>query len=128
MGDRITTYYQCECGGQVEEYDAPSSLIFNASCNKCGWHDPRSYYETDENTIELLTVKQAIAMGLLRIERLRVPFIETRYGGPALADEVFDALDLMTDKINEIIDCLNDIEETQIKTPPKSQETRLERI
>lgn len=63
MGDRTTTYYPHGCGGEVEEYDAPSSLLFVASCNKCGWNDYREYYETGEHTIELLTKEQAEAKG-----------------------------------------------------------------
>lgn len=63
MGDRITTYYLHDCGGTVEEYDASSSLIFSASCDKCGWKDDRDYYETGENTIELLTPEQAREKG-----------------------------------------------------------------
>lgn len=65
MGDRTTTYYAHGCGGEVEEYDAPSSLIFNASCDKCGWYDDRDYYETDNNTIELLTVEAAKKRNLI---------------------------------------------------------------
>jgi hypothetical protein len=68
MGDRTTTYYDHDCpeGGEVEQYDAPSSLIFSASCDKCGWTDDRDYYETGEHMIELLTSEQANEKGFCR--------------------------------------------------------------
>ena len=59
MGDRITRFYLHECGGEIEEYDAPSSLIFHAQCEKCGWRDLRRYYEQDESNIVLCTEKEA---------------------------------------------------------------------
>lgn len=47
MGSRSITYYSCpkKCGGMVEEYDAPTSLLFVAICDKCHWQDPRYYIE-----------------------------------------------------------------------------------
>jgi len=41
------------------------------------------------------------------IEKLQIPEIELRYGGPALADEVHDAVAELTHKINEIIETIN---------------------
>ena len=43
------------------------------------------------------------------------PLIETRYGGPALADEVYNELLILTDKINELVEAVNKLE-AYIKT------------
>ena len=62
MGDRTTTFSPCPKCGDVDsysEYDAPSSLIFHAQCEKCGWKDLRRYYEQDESTIVLCTEEEA---------------------------------------------------------------------
>lgn len=59
MGDRTTTFYKCNCGGEIEEYDAPSSLMFTASCNKCDFRDPREYYEISSTEITLSTPEEA---------------------------------------------------------------------
>ena len=48
MGTRYITYYDCpECRAKdsVEEYDAASCVMFVAICEKCGWKDPRDYYQ-----------------------------------------------------------------------------------
>lgn len=71
MGDRTITYRKCpKCGKEVEEYDAPSSLMFVAVCENCGWYDERGYWEkiingNVEETI-LCTPNQAIEKGLAR--------------------------------------------------------------
>jgi hypothetical protein len=68
MGDRITTYYPCQqpnCNGEVEEYDASSSLIFVAACDTCHWKDPRSYYELSGSEIVLCTEEKARELGAL---------------------------------------------------------------
>ena len=69
MGDRITRYYPCPkgCGGEVEEYDASSSLMFVAICDKCWWKDPRNYYEISDSEIMLGTPEQAREQGGLVI-------------------------------------------------------------
>ena len=65
MGDRTTTYFPCpKCGKEVEQYDAPSSLIWSCYCESCDWKDDRDYYEMDDNTIELLTPEEAKAKGV----------------------------------------------------------------
>lgn len=38
----------------------------------------------------------------------REPQIEVAYGGPAMADEVFNELFLMQNKINELVEVLNE--------------------
>ena len=60
MGDRITTYPPCpKCGKKSEQYSAYSCLQWSWHCEHCGWKDDRDYYETDENTIGLMTEKEA---------------------------------------------------------------------
>lgn len=61
MGDRITLWSNCpKCGGSVEYYDAPSSLMYSGHCDKCGWSDPHDYYEDKDGvTIHLLTKSEA---------------------------------------------------------------------
>ena len=60
MGDRTTTILPCpKCGKESEQYDAPSSLIWNWDCEHCGWKDDKHYYEGKNNTIWLLTKKEA---------------------------------------------------------------------
>jgi len=62
MGDRTIWREDCpKCGGKgtVEVYDAPSCIQWSCMCDKCGWNDGRDYYETEPNTIELLTEQQA---------------------------------------------------------------------
>jgi len=60
MGDRTTTYLPCpKCGKESEQYDAPSCLMWVWICDYCKWKDDRNYYETSENTIELITEKEA---------------------------------------------------------------------
>lgn len=58
MGDRTTTFYKCNCGGEIEEYDAPSCMLFSASCDKCGWKDNREYYELKNGSIILCTEEE----------------------------------------------------------------------
>ena len=59
MGDRYLSYYPCpQCGKEVEECDASSSLMFIAICDACGWKDPRDYYEIGENEIALCTKEE----------------------------------------------------------------------
>lgn len=66
MGDRITTYLPCpKCGKESEQYDQSSALTWVWICDNCGWKDDRDYYETEPNTIELLTEKQALERGLI---------------------------------------------------------------
>ena len=67
MGDHITSFYPCPkgCGGEVEEYDASSSLMFSASCNKCNWKDPREYFERSATEIVLCTEEEARENGSL---------------------------------------------------------------
>ena len=68
MGDRISWTEDCEhCGGEqtVDCYEASSSLLWSKHCEKCGWDDPRGYYETDRDTIELITEKEARARGII---------------------------------------------------------------
>lgn len=59
MGDRTTRWYKCpHCTtGEVEEYDAPSCLLFTATCNSCDFFDKREYFEIDKNNIILCTPK-----------------------------------------------------------------------
>lgn len=51
------------------------------------------------------------------IEKLKTPRIELQYGGPALADEVFDAFVTVHTKINEIIEEYESIT-TSLKSKP----------
>jgi len=56
MGDRTVTMIKCpECEVMVELYDAPSSLIYSARCDNCGWEEPLDYYEIGKNQIMLCT-------------------------------------------------------------------------
>lgn len=69
MGDRTFWTEDClECKGKgtVEGYDAPSSLNWLVICENCGWSDGKSYYETNKNSIELLTEEQAKSRGLIK--------------------------------------------------------------
>lgn len=66
MGDRTTRYLPCpQCGGNSEQYDAPSSIMWVWSCHDCSWKDDHEYYETDENTTELLTEQEARDRGVV---------------------------------------------------------------
>ena len=66
MGDRTTTYLPCpKCGGETEQYDAPSSLMWVWDCDECGWRDDRTYYNTEPHTLELLSKKEVQKRGLL---------------------------------------------------------------
>ena len=68
MGDRTTRFYEhIGCGGEIEEYDAPSCLMFVASCDKCNWKDPRDYYEISTTEIMLGTKEEAREQGGLVI-------------------------------------------------------------
>ena len=59
MGDRTWWYQLCpKCGEEVEVYDAPSSLLWSCTCDKCGWTDGRGYCETRENETALCTKEQ----------------------------------------------------------------------
>lgn len=59
MGDRYYSYLDCpKCGSEYELYDAPSSLLYSGVCGRCGWSEPREYYETDEHTLELMTPEE----------------------------------------------------------------------
>jgi len=67
MGDRYTWYENCpKCEGKetVEVYDAPSCYEFSRRCEKCNWTDGLNYYETEPDTIELMTKKEAKKRGL----------------------------------------------------------------
>ena len=68
MGDRYFWNENCpRCGGieTVECYDMPSSLMWGRSCSACEWKDDRDYYETEKNTIKLLTKNEAEERGLI---------------------------------------------------------------
>jgi len=59
MGDRYISYYDCpKCGEEVELYDAPSSVMYVAICDKCGWREPLNYYEVADNEIVLCTKEE----------------------------------------------------------------------
>ena len=59
MGDRTITYYPCpKCGKEMEEYDAPTCLMFVAVCEHCGWKDDRNYYEDENGVLNLCTEKE----------------------------------------------------------------------
>lgn len=46
MGDRYITIKKCpKCGSDYEVYDAPSSNMYCATCDKCGYDEGLSYYE-----------------------------------------------------------------------------------
>lgn len=48
MGDRYISYKKCpKCGEEYEVYDAPSSMMYCAKCDKCGFDENKSYYEID---------------------------------------------------------------------------------
>ena len=67
MGDRYYSYEDCpKCGGKqtVEVYNAPSCYQFLRMCDECKWTDGLDYYETEPNTIELMTKEQAKERGL----------------------------------------------------------------
>jgi len=71
MGDRTTTYLPCpNCGKESEQYDAPSCYMWSWNCEHCGWKDLRNYYETEPNTIELMTEEEAKKRGLIWISGL----------------------------------------------------------
>ena len=58
MGDRYYSFPNCpECGAEYELYDAPSSLMYSGHC-KCGWSEPKDYYEIDEHTTALFTPEE----------------------------------------------------------------------
>jgi hypothetical protein len=68
MGDKTMWREDCpKCKKEdgVECYDAPSCIQFSRSCDECGWRDGLDYYETGDNTIELLTQEEAKKRGLL---------------------------------------------------------------
>lgn len=75
MGSRYLQYYPCpisSCNGIVEEYSAPTCLIFVAICGKCGWRDPREYIENSDGSIELVAhIPKAICV---RCNREMEPF------------------------------------------------------
>lgn len=59
MGSRYYSYQPCpKCGTEYELYDAPSSLMYIGICEKCGWSEPRDYYETSEHEISLFTPEE----------------------------------------------------------------------
>ena len=67
MGDRTYTHYDCpKCGAKngVEIYDAPSCLLYVEACQHCDFKVDLQYYETDPNTIELLSTADAKKRGL----------------------------------------------------------------
>ncbi len=66
MGTRLKWIDTCpECGKDTLEcYDAPSSMLWVRSCNKCNYVDKRNYYESSDE-IYLCTEEQAIEQGLL---------------------------------------------------------------
>jgi len=73
MGDRYTWFENCpKCKGEgtVEVYDAPSCYMFSRRCEKCNWTDGENYYETEPNTIELMTEEEAKKRGLIWISGL----------------------------------------------------------
>lgn len=46
MGDRYISKRKCPvCGVMYEVYDAPSSMMYCASCDNCGFSENLSYYE-----------------------------------------------------------------------------------
>jgi hypothetical protein len=69
MGDRTISFRTCPtCQKIYEVYDAPSSLLYSAWCNNCGYNEGLDYYETGPNEISLLTKKEAKKRGLLDIK------------------------------------------------------------
>ena len=68
MGDRTSWTGNCpKCGaeGTVEFYDAPSCLIYSENCVKCDYTSGLSYYEINNDSIELLTKEEAKERGLI---------------------------------------------------------------
>lgn len=68
MGDRYFWDEDCpKCNTKqsVECYDAPTCLQFYKHCDKCNWKDDREYFEAPNNTIELITEKEAREKGLI---------------------------------------------------------------
>jgi len=55
---------KCKAINCVQVYDEPTCLQFSRVCKDCGWTDGLEYYETDPNTIELLTKEEAIKRNL----------------------------------------------------------------
>ena len=73
MGDRTWWYEdcpKCKIKESVEVYDAPSCLQFLRKCDKCGWSDGLTYYETSPSTIELLTKEEAKKRKLIYVDGL----------------------------------------------------------
>ena len=67
MGDRTQWIDTCpECGEKsLECFDAPTSVLWVRTCDKCGYIDKRNYYEDGNNGIYLCTEEDAIKKGLL---------------------------------------------------------------
>ena len=62
MGDRTYSYYdcpKCQTRSGVEIYDAPSCLLYVEACQHCDFKVDLDYYETEPNTIELLSSIEA---------------------------------------------------------------------
>lgn len=54
------------CDGKVNCYDSKKHLHFSRECSKCGYSDPRTYYDKgDGKAYPLLTEKEAIEQGYL---------------------------------------------------------------
>lgn len=68
MGDGRYSYYDCpKCGAKwgVEIYDAPSCMLYVGSCQYCDYKVDLDYYETDPDTLELLSSEDAKKRGLV---------------------------------------------------------------
>ena len=67
MGDRIMWYEKCpNCGEEIDCMDASSSMIWSVHCDKCGYDDGLDYYDTEPNTIELLSKDEAKKRGFIK--------------------------------------------------------------
>ena len=67
MGDHTWWQEDCpKCKGHntVEGHDAWSSMQHSLVCSNCDYNDGLDYYETDDNTIELLTKEEAKERGI----------------------------------------------------------------
>jgi hypothetical protein len=59
MGDRTMWTDVCpSCGAEVDYYDAPSSLMYGAVCDNCGWCEPLDYWEIGKHEIVLCTKEE----------------------------------------------------------------------
>ena len=54
MGDRTITINDCPiCGKKYETYDAPSSVMYVAICDNCGYEEPDYYIEKERKLTKL---------------------------------------------------------------------------